>query len=212
VARVTGYSVAESKTTGHIGFMPRPSLRSHIVESALVEFHSRGFHNCSVEDITRAAGVPKGSFYNHFASKDALAIEALQQYQARSVWRTTDDADLPPLTRLRNRFEATRDVMIQRDFTRGCLIGNMGTELADLNPGVAAEVRASLDFLSAATADLLRDAQRAGDLAAHHDPDVLGAFITDAWEGVVLRTKVSKSVLPIDGFFAILDQLFGETL
>jgi TetR/AcrR family transcriptional regulator, transcriptional repressor for nem operon len=186
-------------------------MRSHIVESALVQFHSRGFHNCSVEDITRAAGVPKGSFYNHFASKDALAIEALQQYQARSVWRTTDDAGLPPLTRLRNRFEAMREVLAERGYTRGCLIGNMGTELADLNAGISAEVRASLDFRSAATTELLRDAQRAGDLAAHHDPDVLGPFIIDAWEGVVLRTKVSKSAQAINGFFAVLDQLFGQT-
>jgi TetR/AcrR family transcriptional repressor of nem operon len=186
-------------------------MRSHIVESALVEFHARGFHNCSVEDITRAAGVPKGSFYNHFASKDALAIEALQQYQARSVWRTTDDADLPPLTRLRNRFLGMRGVLEERGFTRGCLIGNMGTELADINPGISAEVRASLDFRSAAATELLRAAQQSGDLAAHHSPDVLGPFLIDAWEGVVLRTKVSKSADAMDGFFAVLDQLFGET-
>jgi TetR/AcrR family transcriptional repressor of nem operon len=191
--------------------MARPSLRSNIVESALVEFHARGFHNCSVEDITRAAGVPKGSFYNHFASKDALAVEALQQYQARSVWRTTDDAELPPLTRLRNRFSAMRAVLEERGFTRGCLIGNMGTELADLNPEITAEVRNSLDFRSAAATELLSAAQAAGDLAAHHDPGVLGPFLVDAWEGVVLRTKVSKSAQAIDGFFAVLDQLFGET-
>jgi TetR/AcrR family transcriptional repressor of nem operon len=191
--------------------MARPSLRSHLVESALVEFHARGFHNCSVEDITKSAGVPKGSFYNHFASKDALAIEALQQYQARSVWRTTDDADRPPLTRLRNRYLAMRDVLEARGYTRGCLIGNMGTELADLNPGVRAEVQASLDFRSAASAELLREAQRTGALPAYHDPDVLGRFIVDAWEGVVLRTKVNKSPEAIDGFFAILDQLLGVT-
>lgn len=186
-------------------------MRSHLVESALVQFHTRGFHNCSVEDITRAAGVPKGSFYNHFASKDALAIEALQQYQARSVWRMTDDADLAPLTRLRHRFEAMGEVLRERSFTRGCLIGNMGTELADINPGISAEVRASLDFRSAAATELLRDAQRAGELATHHDPEVLGAFLIDAWEGVVLRSKLSKSAQAMDGFFAVLDQLLGET-
>lgn len=191
--------------------MARPSLRSHIVESALVEFHARGFHNCSVEDITRAAGVPKGSFYNHFASKDALAIEALRQYQQRSVWRTTEDAELAPLIRLRNRFEAMRDVLSERGYTRGCLIGNMGTELADLNPAIRDEVRASLDFRSATATELLRDAQLAGELSAHHDPDMLGPFLIDAWEGVVLRTKVTKSAAPMDGFFAVLDQLFGET-
>lgn len=189
--------------------MPRPSVRSHIVESALTEFHTRGYHNCSVEDITRAAGVPKGSFYNHFASKDALAVEVLQQYQQRSVWRAADDPELPPLPRLRRRFEALREVLVERGFTRGCLIGNMGTELADLNPAVRAEVQASLSFRSTTATELLRAAQSAGDLPAHHDPDVLGPFLIDAWEGVVLRAKVDKSARPLDGFFALFDQLLG---
>jgi TetR/AcrR family transcriptional repressor of nem operon len=190
--------------------MARTSVRPQLVEAALEQFHSRGFHNCSVDDITKAAGVPKGSFYNHFASKDALAVEALQQYQQRSVWRTSDDADLPPLTRLRNRFEAMRGVLTQRGYTRGCLIGNMGTELADLNPAVRAEVQASLDYRSAATTELLRAAQERGELAAHLDPDLLGPFLTNSWEGVVTRTKVCKSARPMDEFFAVLDALFAN--
>lgn len=189
--------------------MARPSVRNQILESALEEFHSRGFHNCSVEDITHAAGVPKGSFYNHFASKQALVIAALQEYQARSVWRTGADADLPPLTRLRNRFAAQRDAMVGNGFTRGCFIGNMGTELADLDADVRGEVQGSLDFRSAVTTDLLREAQRAGDLAAHLDPDRLGPFLIDAWQGAVLRAKVTKSEQAFTGFFAALDGLLA---
>ena len=189
--------------------MARASVRPQLVEAALDQFHTRGFHNCSVEDITKAAGVPKGSFYNHFVSKDALAVEALQQYQQRSVWRTTDDADRPPLARLRYRFETMRDVLTERGYTRGCLIGNMGTELADLNPAVRAEVQASLDYRSRATTELLRLARERGELAAHLDPEVLGPFLANAWEGVVTRTKVCKSAQAMDEFFAVFDQLFG---
>ena len=191
--------------------MPRPSVRPQLVEAALDQFHTRGFHNCSVDDITKAAGVPKGSFYNHFASKDALAVEALQHYQHRSVWRTTDDADRPPLARLRYRFEAMRDVLTDRGYTRGCLIGNMGTELADLNAAVRAEVQASLAYRSTATTELLRLARERGELATHLDPEVLGPFLTNAWEGVVTRTKVCKSARAMDEFFAVFDQLFGAT-
>ncbi len=190
--------------------MPRPSVRSYLVESALEQFHTRGFHNCSVEDITRSAGVPKGSFYNHFASKDALAIEALQQYQARSVWRTTDDAEAPPLTRLRHRFEILRDALVARDYMRGCLIGNMATELADLNPAVRAEVQASLEFRSVAAAEMIRAAQESGEVSAEHDPELLGRFLIDAWEGVVLRAKVDKSPRALDGFFVLFDSLVGS--
>jgi TetR/AcrR family transcriptional repressor of nem operon len=190
--------------------MPRPSVRNELVESALEQFHTRGFHNCSVEDITRAAGVPKGSFYNHFASKDALAIEALHQYQSRSVWRTTDDTDLPPLVRLRRRFEAHRDVLTQRDFMRGCLIGNMGIELADLNPEVRAEVQASLDFRSKAAAEFIAEARRRGEAHGSEDPEILGRYVVDAWEGAVLRAKVDKSPRALEDFFAMFDSIVGS--
>jgi TetR/AcrR family transcriptional repressor of nem operon len=189
--------------------MPRVSVRPQLVESALEQFHTRGFHNCSVEDITKAAGVPKGSFYNHFPSKDALAVEVLRQYSNQSVWRTSDDGDIAPLVRLRHRFEAMRDTLIRRDYTRGCLLANMGSELADLNDDVRAEVEASLAFRSAAATEMLREAQQAGELAPSHDAATLGPFLVNAWEGVVTRTKISKSSEAMDGFFAMFDQILA---
>jgi TetR/AcrR family transcriptional repressor of nem operon len=190
--------------------MPRPSVRNQLLESGLEEFHSRGYHNCSVDDITKAAGVPKGSFYNHFASKDALAIEAMRQYQARSLWQTAEDADLPPVPRLRRRFEALRDALVERGYTRGCLIGNMGIELADLNEGVRAEVQHSLDRRSFGAAALLREAMQSGAIDERHDPDVLGRFLVDAWEGVVLRAKVDNTSRSLDGLFTLFDSLLGS--
>jgi TetR/AcrR family transcriptional repressor of nem operon len=189
--------------------MPRVSVRPQLVDSALEEFHTRGFHNCSVEDITKAAGVPKGSFYNHFASKDALAIEVLRQYASRSVWRVSDDAELPPLRRLRRRFEVMRDALAGQDYRRGCLFANMGNELADLNPDVRDEVEASLAFRSAAAAEMLHEAQAAGALASSHDAKLLGSFLVNAWQGVVTRAKISKSSEALDGFFAMFDQILA---
>src|SRR5213079_2788197 len=53
--------------------LPRRSTRNAILEAAMKQFIERGFSACSVEDITKAARVPKGSFYNHFKSKQLLA-------------------------------------------------------------------------------------------------------------------------------------------
>ena len=144
--------------------------RAALVEAAQVLL-AEGRTNVAVTTITEAADLGTGSFYNHFASKDALAIEALHQYQSRSVWRTTDDETDPPLRRLRRRFEAMQHTMAGFGYARGCFIGNMASELADLNPDIRAEVQASLDFRSATATALLREAQERGDLAAHLDPD-----------------------------------------
>src|SRR5262249_43060960 len=60
--------------------MPRPSLREQLLTAGLEVLHQKGFNATSVQDITDAAGAPKGSFYNHFESKEALALEALRLY------------------------------------------------------------------------------------------------------------------------------------
>lgn len=60
--------------------MSRRSVREEIVNAAVEQFHARGFNAAGVKDITDSAGVPKGSFYNHFVSKEALAVVALERY------------------------------------------------------------------------------------------------------------------------------------
>jgi TetR/AcrR family transcriptional regulator, transcriptional repressor for nem operon len=60
--------------------LPRPSTRNAILEAGMKLFNERGFSACSVQDITDAADVPKGSFYNHFKSKEALAAELVTEY------------------------------------------------------------------------------------------------------------------------------------
>ena len=65
-------SLTNYKTTGHIAAMARHNVREQLLSAGLETLQRRGFNATSVEDITKAAGVPKGSFYNHFESKEAL--------------------------------------------------------------------------------------------------------------------------------------------
>jgi TetR/AcrR family transcriptional repressor of nem operon len=184
--------------------MPRASLREEIVESALTQIHRRGFAACSVENITSAAGVPKGSFYNHFRSKDDLGAEVVRRYSAASPWSADIEPGLSPLAEIRARFTTLRDALARRGFAQGCLIGNMGAEVADSSEAIRAETAATLDRWSNRVATLIRAAQAGGELDADRDADVLGRFVVNAWEGAVTRAKVVKSGQPLDDFFTVV--------
>lgn len=181
--------------------MPRHSVRDVIVETALGEFHRIGYAACSVDTITRAAGVPKGSFYNHFKSKEELAVEVVAKYTAEARWNSVTDPALTPLARLRAQFRIMADVLVDHGYTRGCMIGNMGEELADHSEPMRAQVRASLNGWAEDIGDTLRAARAAGELATDADLDMLGRFVLDAWEGALLRAKVVKNDQPVDDFF-----------
>jgi TetR/AcrR family transcriptional regulator, transcriptional repressor for nem operon len=63
---------------------PRPSARSKLIDAAHMLVRRQGYSATSVDQICAAAGVSKGSFFHHFASKEALAAVAAEQWTARA--------------------------------------------------------------------------------------------------------------------------------
>lgn len=187
--------------------MARASLRENIVDAALERFHAQGFNGCSVQDITEAAGAPKGSFYNHFKTKELLALEALDRYRDESRMGMLFEGDKPPLQRLRGHFEFLVGRQEGWGFERGCMIGNFGADMADTYPHMREALANALFGWSANVASVLRQAQAQGDLSEDKDPDLLARFLINAWQGAITRARMVKSRAPFDDFFAVAFQM-----
>src|SRR5271163_1155234 len=112
-------SLVEGKPSGETS-MARPSLREKLASSAVDTLHTHGFKGCSIQDITDAAGVPKGSFFNHFENKEDLAIDALRRYLEGTRADILFEEGVPPLDRLKNHFAFLSERLIERGFERGC--------------------------------------------------------------------------------------------
>src|ERR1700744_1503135 len=108
--------------------MARASLRENILESAVQEFHRLGDNGCSVEDITRHAGVPKGSFYSHFKSKEELAVHVIQAYMEAAPSAVLSNTAIAPLKRLKQHFSALIRLFVDSGYEKGCLLGNFSNE------------------------------------------------------------------------------------
>ena len=183
--------------------MPKPSVRGKLLETALERFQAQGFNGCGVQDITDAAGVPKGSFYNHFKSKEALAVEVLDRYGQGNRFDLLNDETRAPLDRLRTHFEFMAERLEGWAFTRGCLLGNFASETADTSPAMRDAMAGAFDRWSATVTQVLRQAQAQGDIDPRQDPDRLARFLIQAWEGAITGAKVRKTRGPLDDFFAV---------
>lgn len=182
--------------------MAQRNLKEQLVEGALQILLERGFHAVSVNDIVAAAGVPKGSFYNHFTSKEALALEVVRRYAASYDTAALRDGSGPPLARLRAHFEAIIERTVARGVGYGCLLGSFSTEMAPHSPTIRQYVAGSLAHWSESVAACLEQAQAAGEIGAHLDPAALGSYLVDAYEGAVARAKVRGDRAPLDAFIA----------
>jgi TetR/AcrR family transcriptional repressor of nem operon len=181
--------------------MPKQDTKEKLIQAGLKTLLEKGFNGVGVQEITEVAGVPKGSFYNHFDSKDALGVEIVERYGVGSTRRAVlTDKTVRPLERLRTHFAALNDMFIASKFTRGCLLGNFSAELANQSPAV----RDSLaQLFKTWTKDLevaISDAQAEASIGSKARPGDLAAFLLDAYEGTLLRARVERSRAPFDRF------------
>ena len=186
--------------------MPRPAnpeTRSQLLEKGGDLVSSRGFNATGVQEMTAAAGVPKGSFYNYFDSKEAFAVEVLSEYWGSVVelyGPILTDSHTSPLSRITRYFAGLADFHERRQYAFGCLIGNMALEVTPSSEEVRAKLAAIYREWSRSLTDCLREAQARKELTPGRDTRQLAAALIDAFEGAVMRTKVERSRAPFNSF------------
>src|ERR1700730_15829453 len=163
--------------------VPRPNTKEQLIVAGLNALLEKGFNGVGVQEITEQAGVPKGSFYNHFESKEALGAEIVERYGINSTRRAVlVDKTVPPLERLRSHLDALNETFVKSKFERGCLLANFSAELANQS----AVIRESLAKLFERwTKDLevaIEDAQAAGAVASDRNASDIAALRIESFE------------------------------
>lgn len=185
---------------------PNPDVRRRLLAAGLDLVHGRGFSASGVKDITDSAGVPKGSFYAYFPSKEAFAAAILEHYWSDIERRLLPilDEDGPAQERLVRFFHALADEHEDGDFLLGCLIGNLSLELGGASEAVRDQLASILDRWDAALTACVRSGQHgSGGVRTDLDADELAATLIEAWEGAALRGKVTRSRTPYARFETI---------
>jgi TetR/AcrR family transcriptional repressor of nem operon len=154
-------------------------------------------------------GVPKGSFYHYFASKEAFGqavIDNYASYFANKLDACLLDETSPPLTRISNFVTDAKIGMSRHQFKRGCLVGNLGQEV-DLLPDSFRQQLIDI-FLSwqHRLANCLKAAQAQGDISSTANCELIAEYFWVGWEGAVSRAKLVQDTNPLDNY---LDQFIA---
>src|SRR5262249_30598766 len=146
--------------------MPRPSVKEEIVQAAVKILHQRGFNATGVQDITDAAGEPKGSSYNHFESKAALAAQALARYCQRALnsLELVKDDSMPPVARLKSYFRRLSELGRKLKYRPGCMVGNLSVEMSDQSPMIRERLAGILAKWTRAIEGCVKQAQADGSM------------------------------------------------
>ena len=183
--------------------MGRQSLRERILVSGVKTVHEIGFARAGVREITAAAGVPQGSFTNHFRSKDAFGLAVLDRY-LEGVRATMDatlgDRSLAPLDRLKAYFTTVAGRLAEADWRYGCLIGNLSLEAVEHSEAIRDRLLEGMAYIVQRFAETIREAQDNRQLRPDVPPKEMAAALISAWQGAMLWMKVHRSEAPISRF------------
>lgn len=177
--------------------------KERLYEAALELFREQGYEATTVDQITRQAGLAKGTFFNYFPTKDAvlryMGTREVGRLGAASLGMNGTNSPIGKLKRLLNALAAS----LERDRELICLIFRRGVTVADLMAGDAGGFS-----LQPTVALLIRQAQRQGEINPNLDPDTLAAALDALYLQQLIRWCEAGNRYPLtDRLTGIVDLL-----
>jgi TetR/AcrR family transcriptional repressor of nem operon len=188
------------------------STRGHLIDVGLELMRKRGYGATGVQEILDAAGVPKGSFYHHFGSKEEFTAAVLERYvelEGIHCSEVLGNTRQMPLRRLRRYFEDLVRTAGQAAPIQGCLLGKLSLETAGASALLQDCLSSHFTGWQATIASVIQEAAGKGDLPPSVRPEALAGFLLNSWEGALLRSQADRSDKPLKDF---LHYIFEELL
>ncbi|MCL4251033.1 MAG: TetR/AcrR family transcriptional regulator [Anaerolineae bacterium] len=166
--------------------------RDKIIRRAAGIFNRSGFSGTSMSDLMRETGLEKGGLYNHFPSKEALALEAFEFARGRIARRLE-----PEFKRVRHAadrliafaqvFEALID---DAEVPGGCAVFNTAVEADDGNPVLKARAQAGMDEFTATVRRIIDKGIARGEIKPEVDSVYEATIFVALMEGALVMSRL----------------------
>lgn len=173
---------------------PHNDTRTHILTTGRKLTAQRGYTGVGLADLLKAAGVPKGSFYHYFASKEAYGCALLGAFMKDYEDRLADSLTHPDLSardRFLAYFEDWHRHQISPDPQDRCLVVKLSAEVADLSHDMSAILRDGVARIVARLIETLEQGIAEGSIAPMDDPRAMAQTIYYQWLGASLVASLA---------------------
>ena len=188
--------------------------RDRLINTAATLVHKQGWTATGINQILAEAGIPKGSFYYYFRSKEALGVAVVQNHHAQLkalFERTLENAGLSPDAAIYELMKSlSLDGTIPTDdavFKYGCPIGALVSEIATQSPALLAEANRCLSLYETAWQNLITRGQKEGSIVPTIDPVEISKVATMALQGALHSVRRLNTVEPLSLVFSWIHQI-----
>ena len=178
----------------------KKNTKQKILQTGAEIIHLKGYNATGLQEILSAANVPKGSFYNHFKSKEDFGLQVIDfftEFIDQIYKDILGDSNREPLEKLELILDQFMELFESKDYTCGCPLGNLAQEMGDLSPVFQEKLSHAIDTMVDHYTSMLSEAQTAGQISKDLNAKEAANFIVASWHGALIRMKVSRSLEPL---------------
>ncbi|MED5524915.1 TetR/AcrR family transcriptional regulator [Gallaecimonas pentaromativorans] len=189
-------------------------VKDHILDTAQRIMGSRGFSAVGLNEILTSSGVPKGSFYHYFGSKEAFGVALLERYFSlymTGLNQLLDSNQGTAVSRLMDYWQRWVDTQAGTDLQGRCLVVKLGAEVSDLSEDMRQVLEQGTSQLLARLTREIALAQQEGDVEPSVDPAELADALYQMWLGASMLAKVTHTGKPLASALATTSRLLSRT-
>tara|TARA_B100000446_G_scaffold180269_1_gene196200 strand:+ start:613 stop:1215 length:603 start_codon:yes stop_codon:yes gene_type:complete len=187
--------------------MNRPRRSEHtreaLIEAGIEQLSVHGYHGTGIKQILDEVGVPKGSFYNFFASKEAFVVEVIGHYNQDllnqlSQFINGEGKNLNTVEQLRSIYRYSLKQYESHNFKRSCLVGSIASEISAESEMCRIELERSMKQWLAVFSDLFKQGQQQGLMRDDMSSRDIAGLYWSAWEGALITMKMMADTKPVE--------------
>jgi TetR/AcrR family transcriptional repressor of nem operon len=170
--------------------------RSQILTTGRRLTAKHGYTGVGLSALLKETGIPKGSFYHYFASKEAYGCALLNEFMTEYGLRLNTSLahpDMDARSRFLTYFEGWREKQLSPNPEDRCLVVKLAAEVADLSENMSSILQKGVSDIVAHLAQTLEQGQNEGTIAPLEDPGAMAEIIYHMWLGASLVASISHS-------------------
>ncbi|OLO03503.1 MULTISPECIES: TetR/AcrR family transcriptional regulator [Salinicola] len=189
-------------------------VKTQILDIAQSTMGNRGFSAVGLNEILKAAQVPKGSFYHYFESKEAFGVALLERYFSRYLAELDEllasSDERSAVSRLMRYWQRWVETQSGHDLQSRCLVVKLGAEVSDLSASMRQVLENGTDrIIERLTRELTR-ARQNGEMADDGDARELAASLYQMWLGASMLAKVTQNDSPLQSALSTTRRLLDQ--
>jgi len=187
-----------------ISMMPanNHTTKERILDAAQAIMLEKSFHSVGLNEILKAEGIPKGSFYHHFESKEQFGVELLRHYVSgahayKRRMLLSSEPESNPRKRLITYFESSVATLMANEGKCPCLMVKLASEVAESSDAMRQVLADSHQESIGIMETVILEGLEKKMLRCEHDPRTAAMLIGDLWIGAMQRASIERSVEPL---------------